>query len=124
MNRVIRFAVVGGLGFVVDATVLALLLRTTALDPFTARLISIAVALAATWQLNRHLTFGASSRPVAVEGARYGGIGIATSIVNYLAYSAALWSLPSLPPLAALVIGSGVAMAFSFLGYSRFVFDR
>lgn len=124
MSRLLRFAAVGGLGFVADAAVLALLLRTTTLDPFSARLISIAVALLATWQLNRHLTFGASSRHLAVEGARYGGIGVSTSVVNYLAYSAALWALPALPPLAALVFGSAVAMVFSYLGYSRFVFDR
>ena len=61
---------------------------------------------------------------IAVEGARYGGIGVTTSVVNYLAYSAALWALPALPPLAALVFGSAVAMVFSYLGYSRFVFDR
>ena len=52
------------------------------------------------------------------------GIGIATSVVNYLVYSAALWLVPALPPLAALAVGSAAALAFSFFGYSRLVFDR
>lgn len=124
MNRIARFVAVGGAGFLVDAGVLAILLRLTPLDPLTARIVSIAIALTATWQLNRHLTFGASSRPVAVEGARYGGIGITTALVNYTAYALCLWAAPALPPLAALAFGSAVAMVFSYLGYSRLVFDR
>ncbi|RWG92994.1 MAG: GtrA family protein, partial [Mesorhizobium sp.] len=35
-----------------------------------------------------------------------------------------LFALPSLPPLAALTVASLVAMALSFVGYSRLVFDR
>ncbi|TIT06194.1 MAG: GtrA family protein, partial [Mesorhizobium sp.] len=76
------------------------------------------------WQINRHVTFAPSSRSIAEEGARYGGVGIATSIVNYLVYCAVLLALPALPPLAALAIASIVAMTLSFLGYSRLVFDR
>ena len=84
----------------------------------------MAVALAATWLLNRSLTFGASDRPVAVEGARYGGIGAASGLLNYLVYSALLVMLPTIHPLLALVAGSAAAMVFSYLGYSRLVFDR
>ena len=124
MSRFGRFLIIGGLGFLADAAVLWLVLRLTPAGPLAARVVSIAAALAVTWQLNRHLTFGPSSRSVAMEGARYGGVGAATSIVNYLSYAAALWAIPSLPPLAALAIGSAVALAFSFVGYSRLVFDR
>jgi putative flippase GtrA len=124
MNRFLRFVLVGGIGFVVDAGVLALLLAATQLDPFLARLVSIGLALTATWMLNRHLTFAPSSRGLAREGTRYGGVGIATSLVNYLVYSALLLAMPATPPLAALAVASLVAMALSFLGYSRLVFDR
>ena len=37
MSRVLRFALVGGIGFVADAAVLALLLATTPLGPFLSR---------------------------------------------------------------------------------------
>lgn len=124
MKRIVRFVFAGGIGFVADAAVLAMLLATTPLGPFGARLISIGVALTTTWLLNRHLTFEPSSRRVAVEGARYGGVGIATSMVNYLAYSLILLALPAMPPLLALGVASLVAMTLSFLGYSRFVFDK
>ena len=94
------------------------------MNPFLARLLSIGFALAVTWLINRSMTFGPSSRHVAAEGARYGGVGIGTSLVNYAVYSALLAAVPALPPLAALVAGSAVAMALSYLGYSRLVFDR
>ncbi|WP_027062303.1 GtrA family protein [Mesorhizobium loti] len=124
MQRLVRFVFAGGIGFVTDAAALWLLLAVTPLGPFTARVLSIGFALCVTWQLNRHLTFSPSRRGVAREGARYGGVGIATSIVNYLVYSAILLALPEAPPLAALAVASLVAMTLSFLGYSRLVFDR
>ncbi|MER9352304.1 GtrA family protein [Mesorhizobium sp. M0514] len=124
MSRLVRFVLAGGVGFVADAAALWLLLAVTPLGPFVARVLSIGFALCVTWQINRHLTFSPSSRGVAQEGARYGGVGIATSIVNYLIYCAILFALPALPPLAALAVASPVAMALSFLGYSRLVFDR
>jgi putative flippase GtrA len=124
MKKPLGFMLVGGIGFAVDAAVLLLLLRATPLDPFSARLVSVALALSATWLLNRHITFGPSTRGLITEGARYGGVGTATSLVNYGVYSALLLAIPAMPPLAALCLASGAAMALSYLGYSRLVFDR
>ncbi|MBZ9815728.1 GtrA family protein [Mesorhizobium sp. CA7] len=124
MDRLVRFILAGGIGFVADAAALWLLLAATPLGPMAARLLSIGFALCVTWQINRHLTFAPSSRGIAQEGVRYGSVGIATSIVNYLVYCALLFALPALPPLAALAFASIVAMALSFLGHSRLVFDR
>ena len=124
MGRLVRFILAGGIGFAADAAALWLLLATSPLGALSARVLSIGFALCVTWQINRHLTFSPSSRSIADEGARYGGVGIATSIVNYLVYCAVLLALPALPPLAALAIASIVAMSLSFLGYSRLVFDQ
>ncbi|TPJ25567.1 GtrA family protein [Mesorhizobium sp. B2-7-2] len=124
MDRLVRFILTGGIGFVADAAALWLLLAASPLGPMAARVLSIGFALCVTWQINRHLTFAPSSRGIAQEGARYGGVGVATGIVNYLIYCAVLFALPGLPPLAALAFASIVAMALSFLGYSRLVFDR
>lgn len=124
MSRLVRFIFAGGIGFVADASALWLLLAVTPLGPFVARMLSIGFALCVTWQINRHLTFSPSRRGAAREGARYGGVGIATSVANYLVYSAILLALPTAPPLAALAVASLAAMALSFLGYSRLVFDR
>lgn len=124
MGRLFRFTLAGGVGFAADAAALWLLLAATPLGALSARVLSIGFALCVTWQINRHVTFAPSSRSIAEEGARYGGVGIVTSIVNYLVYCAVLLALPALPPLAALAIASVVAMTLSFLGYSRLVFDR
>ncbi|MCA0026464.1 MULTISPECIES: GtrA family protein [unclassified Mesorhizobium] len=124
MSRLVRFVFAGGIGFVADAAALWLLLAVTPLGPFSARVLSIGFALCVTWQINRHLTFSPSSRGLVGEGARYGSVGIATSIANYLVYCAILVVLPTTPPLAALAFASLAAMALSFLGYSRLVFDR
>lgn len=124
MKKLLRFGLVGCAGFAVDAAVLTLLLDVTSLGPFVARAIAIAVAMTATWLLNRSFTFGASRHSLAVEGFRYGSVGVTSALVNYMLYSGLLISIPILKPLAALVLASIAAMAFSFFGYSRFVFRR
>jgi putative flippase GtrA len=124
MKRIVRFIVAGGIGFLIDAGVLSFLLATTKIDPFSARLVSIAAALSATWMLNRNITFGPSDRPLLVEGARYGGVGATTSLINYAVYSVLLIIYPGLPPLVSLIVASAVAMVLSYIGYSRLVFRR
>ena len=124
MNRFLRFVLVGGTGFFVDAGVLALVLWTTPMGPFSARLVSIASAMTYTWLCNRYLTFGPSSRNPLLEGARYGGVGLASSATNYLIYSGVLLAVPATPPLLALVPATALTMVLSYLGYSRLVFDR
>lgn len=122
MKKLLRFGIAGGLGFLVDAGVLALLLHVTSLGPFLARLIAIALAMAATWFFNRTFTFGRSGHSLAVEGFRYGSVGVTAALLNYGLYSALLLRLPDLQPLAAVVLSTAASMLFSFFGYSRFVF--
>lgn len=123
MTRVARFLVVGAVGFLADAGMLALLTAWLGIGPLLARIGSIAFALGVTWMLNRHVTFGPSRRAIALEGARYGGVGIGTSLINYSVYSGLMLAIPALPPVAALAVASVAAMALSYLGYSRLVFN-
>jgi hypothetical protein len=67
---------------------LALLTYGAGLGPLAARCLSIGFALAITWLLNRRITFGPSGRGLAAEGARYGGVGIGSSLFNYAVYEA------------------------------------
>jgi putative flippase GtrA len=121
-GRFLRFAVVGGIGFVIDAGLLALLHYAGGVDPFLARLVSISASAFSTWRMNRALTFGASARKQAVEGLRYGTVAGLTAGVNYLVYALALIIWPALPPVIAAVLATLIAMGFSYAGYSRFVF--
>ena len=123
-KRLLSFLVVGGIGFLADAGVLLGLLRWTDIDPFTARLVAIAIALQVTWLLNRNFTFGKSTRHAAVEGMRYSGVGIASAVLNYLVYSGLLVFIESIPPIVALTIGSATGTVFSYTGYAKLVFGR
>jgi len=122
MKKLVRFTIAGGIGFLVDAGILAALLHLTPLGPFLARLVAITVAMAVTWAFNRSFTFDRSGRSLAAEGFRYGSVGVTAALVNYGLYSALLLSLPALQPLAAMVLATCASMILSFFGYSRFVF--
>ena len=101
-----RFAVVGCTGFLIDSGLLALLHHGLGVDPFSARLVSMACAGLTTWRLNRLVTFGASSATQAREGMRYAGVTALTASLNYCVYALALTLVPHLWPLAALVLAS------------------
>ncbi|TBW39301.1 GtrA family protein [Siculibacillus lacustris] len=134
MERVARFAMTGGIGFVVDVGLLSFLTVVFDVNPYVARVFAILVAMTTTWVINRRYTFKVhdrvtETRDVVAEGGRYGLVAVAAALVNYAVYAATLYSLPEYilgtddlsPPLAA-VVGSGVAMFFSYYGYSRFAF--
>jgi putative flippase GtrA len=118
------FLVAGGLGFLADIGMLALLLAATPMGPLAARILAIVFALGVTWTVNRSLTFGRSRYPLLLEGARYGGVGLLSALVNYGIYAVLLMLVPGMHPLAAVVVASVGAMAFSWTGYSRFVFRK
>jgi putative flippase GtrA len=120
--RFARFALVGGIGFLVDAGLLALLHYGAGLDAYSSRLISISVSAFTTWRLNRSLTFGASDRSQSIEGFRYALVAAATTGFNYLVYAVLLIVYPALPPILAAVAATLAAMFFSYVGYSRLVF--
>jgi len=124
MKKLFWFAIAGSVGFVVDAGLLMLLLHFTSIGPFGARAISIPSAMLATWFFNRSFTFEKSSQSLAVEGFRYGSVGVVSALINYGIYSGLLISIPILRPTFALIMASAAATAFSFFGYSRFVFRR
>ncbi len=124
MKKLLKFALAGTIGFSVDALTLLALLHFTPVGPYIGRVIAIGVAMLATWIFNRTFTFERSRHSLAVESFRYGSVGITAALLNYCLYTALLISLPGLRPLVAMTLSSLAAMAFSFFGYSRFVFRR
>lgn len=125
ISRLQRFSLVGLTGFVVDAGVLSALTHgTLALDPFSARVISIATAMLTTWRLNRAFTFGPSESSQAAEGARYGLVAAAAALVNYGVYALIMLALPGLVPALAVVAATLTSMMLSYVGYSRLAFRK
>jgi len=61
LRRVAKFAVVGGVGFAIDAGVLTLAVRELS-SVYTARAVSFACAVLVTWVLNRLYVFDPDKR--------------------------------------------------------------
>jgi len=124
-RQLLRYGVVGGLGFAVDAGLLYVLASWGA-DPYASRLISFAVALTVTWALNRAWTFEVRGR--AAAGKSYLGYALVQllgALTNFVVYAGVLSLIGPTPAKAvlALAFGSAVGLAVNFTG-ARFVFTR
>jgi putative flippase GtrA len=125
----LRFGLVGGCGFIVDETILAILHYVIGIDRYSARAISIFCAATFTWWGNRNLTFPehaatGGALELAREWFRFmlaNGIG---AVVNYATYTifVSFVSLPLGHPLVATAVGVAVGLVFNFTLSKRFVF--
>ena len=125
----IRFAVVGTLGFVVDAGVLHLLVTYLGLNLLLARACSFLCAATSTWAINRVFTFAVVprlGRALLAEWAAYFAASLGGGCVNYLVFAAAIRLSPALHefPTVAIALGTLAGMTFNFFMYSRYVFRR
>jgi putative flippase GtrA len=124
-NSFVRFALVGGVGFVIDAFVLYVVIGSLGLGPYVARVISYIVAATSTWWLNREFTFRiADRRAPHRQWARYLAVNGLGGFVNYLVYAACLPLMGglTLAPLIAVAIGSCAGLIFNFTLSKRLVF--
>ena len=119
-----RFIVSGGVAFLVDAGVLALLTRVFGLDALLARVFAILCAMLVSWQMHRRVTFRVAGPPTLSEFARFAAVAWSASLVNYLVFAAILLVWPQVPPLSALVVSSLVAALFTYTGLRLGVFTR
>ncbi len=124
-SRFFRFGLVGVVGFVVDAGVLQLLVAVLDWGPVAARLVSIPVAVLATWLLNRNITFSESrDAPAHKSLLRYAAVSAAGATVNFAIYTALVlsFSLMALHPVVPLAFASVVALVVNYLGSKYFAF--
>jgi putative flippase GtrA len=124
-NQFLRFAVAGGIGFLVDAGVLYVALAI-GLGPYVGRVISFLCAAFTTWQINRRLTFDVQrAASLWNEWFRYLAAMSVGGACNYGTYVAALLFLPkiAIAPLAALAAGSIVGMFVNFAFAKWWVFN-
>lgn len=110
-----KYAIVGVLGFIVDAGILHLLLEH--LNPYYSRLISFLSAVIATWILNRHYVFN-KNKSASREGCAYLIVQSVGFLVNFIIYSILVYY--GMIPLPALAIAAGVSLISNFLG-SKFI---
>jgi putative flippase GtrA len=120
------FAVIGGLGFLVDAGVLSLLMRAGT-GFHAGRLFSFLVAVTFTWFMNRQHSFHPrGGEPLWHEWLRYllamtlgGSFNLACSFASYH------WlPLAQRWPVLAVAVGSVAGMLVNFVTARQFVFRR
>lgn len=118
------FVASGGLAFVTDASILALLTRGAGIDPFTARLIAIACAMIVGFFAHRRLTFAVTDPPTWAQFSKFIGVATTASVVNYAIYAAILLFRPGSEPLMALVVATALSMFVSYVGLRFGVFHK
>lgn len=127
MRRFAAFVAVGTIGFFVDAGVLTALVHYRGANPYAARVLSFAVAVIATWALNRRFTFdsdASSAKERAAEYGRYFSVQSLGAVANLAVYSICLLMWPQLISwlIVPLAFGSAVGLVINFLGSKLWVF--
>jgi putative flippase GtrA len=124
----IRFCVVGGIGFVVDAGVLYGLVGLGHLEPVPARFGSFVIAMSTTWALNRLWTFRSAQGHAhpAKQAGLYFLVQITGGAVNIATYSAALAVFPGLVNwlFIPLAMGTALGLVINFLGSKHIAFSK
>ncbi len=120
----LKFCLVGGAAFVLDALVLQSLVTFLALGPVYARIVSFFCAATFTWILNRKYTFDAATKPSLREFAMYLGLMWVGVTVNWLVFLAVLAVLPLSReiPVIALVPATATALLLNFFSAQRFIY--
>jgi putative flippase GtrA len=128
----LRFAVAGTVGFVVDSVTLLALVQGAGWQPLPARLVSMPVAILATWLINRLWTFraftaGKSMRNIGAEFLGYCTVQVTGAAASYLGYSAVVAFAGARAPLellGAVAAGAVLGLVINYFGARIFVFRQ
>jgi putative flippase GtrA len=128
-EQVPAFAAIGLVGFCVDAAITFIGAKYGGLSPELARPPGFIVATVVNFALNRTITFRHARSALAGSFARYVLVASAGLAVNYAVYSACVFLAPragiavtpAILPLF-VAVGSGAAMALTFIGFRFFAF--
>lgn len=120
----LRFGLVGVVGFVVDGGLLQLLV-SLGWGPIAARTVSFPAAVLATWWLNRSITFrGRESGGWLRSLLRYVAVSVVGTGVNFGIYASLVLASAAMAahPLLPFAIASAAALVFNYLGSKHFAF--
>lgn len=126
-RQLLHFALAGGLGFLVDASLVQGLVGLAGMDPYLARIPAVAAAILTTFAYNRAITFADRRGPrMLAEFGRYVLSCSAGLVANYAAYAAVLAGFPALRewPVAGVAVGALAGMVVNFAAARYFVFAR
>ncbi len=116
-----RFLLVGALGFLVDISVLGVMVHAFDIDPIISRLVAFAGAVWVTYYFNSHYTYGIHPREVSFR--RYMTVQIMGAAINLGSYT---WLVLAGGladyPMVALACGSALGTINNFTLSRKFVF--
>ncbi|MBA2964615.1 MULTISPECIES: GtrA family protein [Ramlibacter] len=121
----VRFGLVGTVGFVVDGGLLQLLVTFAGWGPIAARLVSFPAAVLATWWLNRTVTFQPrEGGSLLASLGRYVAVSLVGTGVNFGIYTGLVLASPLLAarPIVPFAVASAAALVFNYLGSKHFAF--
>jgi putative flippase GtrA len=124
-GRFLKFALVGGIGFIADTAVFFLCLHALQVQITVARLIAFAVAVHVTWLGNRCYTFAYRGHsPTVREWQKYMLTACSALLPNLLVFQLVVWILGqgNWSALAALVAGILAGMLWNYYINLRWVF--
>jgi putative flippase GtrA len=108
-HRLFRFLCVGAIGFVIDASILSMLIFDFGWGHYVSRVVSFGVAVPFSWLLNRMWTFkGAATNNPKREYTIYMTIQATGALLNFAIYSTCIFLSSTMMnyPVLALAIGS------------------
>lgn len=128
-GEMVRYGVIGAVGYLVDVAFFNLLAYSSAvhLDPLIAKVVAMTVATVVTWQGNRHFVFPHRRTRSTVHEVGlfllFSALGVGIS-VGVLAVSHNVMGLTSqlADNISANMVGFGLATLFRFFAYRTFVF--
>ncbi|MBD1556428.1 GtrA family protein [Vibrio sp. S9_S30] len=124
-HRLFKFAFVGGIGFLVDTAVFALLYYVFEMPIFSSRVIAFVLAATATWIGNRVLTFSDREQSdKAKQWQKHMVAAVCSAIPNLGVFKMviALFGDQGAMPFMALVAGILVGMVSNYFLSSKWVF--
>lgn len=122
-----RYIIVGAIGFLVDASLLTMIVDVTGWWPWQARIPSFLAAVLVTWILNRQYVFpGRGPERTSVEAALYALIQAGGAACNFALFSLLVWWLPVLEKTLVLPLAGGAVagLAFNFVASNGFLYAR
>ena len=124
-----RFLAAGAVGFVVDSLTVLALVNGAGWRPLPARLVSLVVAMACTWLINRTwtfraTTFGKTPGGIGAEFLAYCSVQLTGAAASYTVYAIVVTFAGHAPLqlMAAVAAGSASALLINYFGARKLVF--
>lgn len=124
-HRFVRFSIVGGVGFVIEAALLTYFATVPGLGAIKGRAISFPIAVVTTWWLNRTLTFQSKNNPHR-ESFRYFLVQSLGAVANLGVFVVLVSAFPGLRsiPVVPLFIAAVFGLLVNFTLSRKYVFSQ